>query len=385
MEEKPFTLRAHQVPDSIRMLRRLNVRATHLASLFKDSAENIRQIDKRASSDASTPGHQVISIRPAIAEFAEEDDDYWTQMRKSGPLFLRENSRRRMERLEQQILSMRKRFGQRALEPAIRILRKRIPKVIRAQQGLPLRVKTLLYAELAWYQGHAGYSTSCLEDSNIAMQCAKDGYSSSFADPYYLHQYSGAALTASLALELSHRPQQAIWYLNEAAAAEQAATGEVGSETQRQLATAYLMMGNSYDEQAKKAFAGARKAALKSGANDLTLEMTGPRQARLLEPISGWDDANQLAVMTETQFGYGSLQHRMAVNWAGAVGLLLETSSPTHEAGDRLLPVLEKDLQFGHQATVTELLRITPELKLTGNRLNRWVRFLLYENAFRKY
>jgi hypothetical protein len=385
MESFQFTLRAHQVPDSIRMLRRLNVRATHLARLFKETANNIRQIDKRASSDAFTPDQRIISIRPAIAEFAEEDADYWTQMRKSGPLFLRENSRRRMERLEQQILSMRKRFGQRALEPAIRILRERIPKVIRAQQGLPLRVKTLLFAELAWYQGHAGYAASCLDAASVAMQSAKDGFSSSFADPYFLHQYSAAALTASLALELSHRPQQAIWYLNEAAAAERAATGDVGSETRRQLATAYLMMGDRYDQQTKKAFDQAQKAALRSAADELTLEMTGQRQARLLEPISGWDDANQLAVKTREQFGYCSLQHRMAVNWAAAVGLLLETSPVTYEAIDRLLPVSANDLQFGHQATVTELLRLTPDLNLTGKRLNRWVRFLLYENAFRKY
>jgi hypothetical protein len=109
--------------------------------------------------------------------------------------------------------------------------------------------------------------------------------------------------------------------------------------------------------------------------------MNCDRQQNLLVPSAGWEKALNLLAITKKSFGEFSLQHVMATNWAAAVGFCLDSPTVIRQSQELLSGLMKLNLPFVHQGTITKLLSITPELKLSAELRDIWVRFALYQNA----
>jgi hypothetical protein len=73
----------------------------------------------------------------------------------------------------------------------------------------------------------------------------------------------------------------------------------------------------------------------------------------------------------------------MAMNWAAAVGLKIDSVSSEDLAQELLTTLSTCNEPFAHQGTITKLLSITPSLKLASQMKDRWIRFALYQNVAR--
>lgn len=74
----------------------------------------------------------------------------------------------------------------------------------------------------------------------------------------------------------------------------------------------------------------------------------------------------------------------MVTTWTAAAALMAGTRSLEYEAVALLDANRDLASRFGHQATVTKLLRMTPELNLYPLLRSRFIRRALYENTFQK-
>ncbi|HZL46743.1 MAG TPA: hypothetical protein VFC28_10990, partial [Opitutaceae bacterium] len=110
--------------------------------------------------------------------------------------------------------------------------------------------------------------------------------------------------------------------------------------------------------------------------------MTGTRHINLLGKPD-WDGALRVMEMVENTFPSDSLEASMTRHWAAACGLLTGDGR-VRRRGQELLAVNQQTAaRFGHQATVSKLLSLTPELGLSRGLEAIWVRKALYQNAFR--
>jgi hypothetical protein len=73
----------------------------------------------------------------------------------------------------------------------------------------------------------------------------------------------------------------------------------------------------------------------------------------------------------------------MTRHWAAACGLLTGDGNIRQRARELLAVNQPTAARFGHQATVSKLLSLTPELGLSRGLEAIWVRKALYQNAFR--
>jgi hypothetical protein len=121
---------------------------------------------------------------------------------------------------------------------------------------------------------------------------------------------------------------------------------------------------------------------LNEAQQPIQLLMTGRRQTNLLGKVE-WERALELATAARQSFGPASLEAGMALHWAVACGFSTGSPSIEQQALDSLDSALEIGSQFGHQATIHQLLSITAELGLDVRLRAAWVRRALYENAFR--
>jgi len=152
----------------------------------------------------------------------------------------------------------------------------------------------------------------------------------------------------------------------------------------RQRGVALFQLGNKHDDEARTSFAQSEHQMRKLGEGESEAQalMTGTRHINLLGKPD-WDGALRVMEMVENTFPSDSLEASMTRHWAAACGLLTGDGR-IRQRGQELLAVNQQTAaRFGHQATVSKLLYLTPELGLSRGLEAIWVRKALYQNAFR--
>jgi predicted nucleotidyltransferase len=91
-----------------------------------------------------------------------------------------------------------------------------------------------------------------------------------------------------------------------------------------------------------------------------------------------WDKALELAEDVKNVYGEQSMQYAVAAKSAALVGLKLATVDAT-ETALQLLDAISPGSTSATPHRVRNILSITPELKLSSDDLDRWLRFAMNE------
>jgi hypothetical protein len=104
------------------------------------------------------------------------------------------------------------------------------------------------------------------------------------------------------------------------------------------------------------------------------LAMIGLRQQAFLNPHWGWEKALELTAAVQAAYRVQSMQYEIAAKSAALVGLKLATQEAT-ETSLKLLDAISPDATQG----VRNILSITPDLNLSVEDRDRWLRFAMNE------
>jgi hypothetical protein len=121
---------------------------------------------------------------------------------------------------------------------------------------------------------------------------------------------------------------------------------------------------------------------LGEGSSEAQIRMTGGRHTNLIGKPN-WDGAMSVMEIVSDTFLPDSLEASMTRHWAAACGFLTDDGHIRQRAAELLQENQTTATRFGHQATISKLLSITPELGLPKGLQALWVRKSLYQNAFR--
>jgi hypothetical protein len=158
----------------------------------------------------------------------------------------------------------------------------------------------------------------------------------------------------------------------------------LGSDYYRQRGVALFQLGSSHDDEARKSFQQSEQQMrrLGEGGSEAQVLMTGIRHINLLG-MPDWEGTLRVMDAASSTFAPDSLEISMARHWAAACGLLIDDG----RIRQRVMELLDENQttagRFGHQATISKLLSITPELGLPRGLMAIWVRKALYQNRFR--
>lgn len=365
---------ARNLGPEIELLRSFEISASRIARLLEESAANIRKISERSQYFKSI---QICVPAPPVRQPRVKE------------LLLYGQKRRTVEQLEWEMEETFNRYansyrfakGAKALESLLQ-------KVSAPTNPRRIRLRARIHHHIAWFAIQQGKARSALSHGLFSMELSREAYRDSW-DKADLNCYVETALIVSMAAHLSaegHNRSEThslaiLWLAEEAA---EAARNPRGSEHFRQRGSALFQLG--YEDQARKSFIEAmQKARDKNEARDENhVQMIGGRFLNLLGKTPDWDKAQELLLNVEQTFGKRSLEYAINVNYTTAAGFL--TDDPTIEK-DALKILLSNTAlidPFGRQATVSKLLSITPELKLTPAQKSRWIKQVLRANALRK-
>jgi hypothetical protein len=180
-----------------------------------------------------------------------------------------------------------------------------------------------------------------------------------------------------------HLPEESLKYIRAADEANEAAGQLPGSEHLRQRGTAFIQMGSRYDDLADKLLrlASERMEIKNEADHPVDLLMTGLRRRAFLDPEWGWEKSLDLVKAIENCYGKNSMQRAVAAKSAAAVGMKLADPKINETALALLEGTEQASLTPG---ILTQILSITPYLRLTGDDLDRWLRFAFHETPSQK-
>ncbi len=377
-----FDPAATQLGPAIALLRSFGVPAPRIARLLNVTTGNIRQIDLRAQHPKRDNLEFPKPLSDADLEFAAQHDP----LRFELPVPLYGKEKAQVEEIEAKVEAMRQEYaGKYQFQEGILRLKTLQRYVLRASHPRRIRLKARIQQHIAWFHVHNGYSASAITHATIAMQLSLDAYHEGTQDPVDLNRYVESALIASNACLLSRRPKDALALLDLAREAAHATRSTRSSEHFRQRGTALLQIGISADDETRKQYEQAAETMKRNdeARDEHHLKMVGTRQSNLLDPNRGWDNAQEPIAWARESFGRDTLEYRMNLNWGAACALQTGNANDIEIAIVLLSGDGANAKKFGHQATITKLLLITPGLKLTPAQIMIWVRFVLYENAYR--
>ena len=368
-------IRAHQVPASIRFLRALDVPAMRLAEIFGESADNIRHIDVRSYRDQLTTPQPAGLDRDDLALLRLTADERRSQFGRNIQ-GIRLRSKQDLDQVEAAVWAIFRSHQSVGFEEGYEALLIMRPGAANARHGQALKVRLLLEEKLAWFAQSLGMIQTALEHAQRAMELAVDAFRESAGEKGYLLRYGEAALIASLCLQKMHQPELAFAFIKAADEANIAAGQLPGSEHLRQRGASFIQMGSLYNELANKALEWApRRMQRKNEArHPIDLAMNGLRQQAFLKPAWGWEKALELADDVKATYGGDSMQYSVAARSTATVGLKLATPEST-ETSLKLLNTISPAAPHG----VRNILSITPDLKLSDEDRDRWLRFAMNE------
>lgn len=262
-------------------------------------------------------------------------------------------------------------------------------RALAPQGGYPssalwFRFKARLHQHAAWFRLHLGMTTSAFEHARLALDLSHLAFKER-RQGLDLRRISESCLIAAQAAVLASDPQTALKLLDLAAEASARISDPLGSEHFRLRGTACLQLASDAElERLPSYFEKAAAAMLEKQEclNDGQLMLASERHLALLGNPNV-DMAARVVEQVEKDFPPQSLERAMAVNWAAACAL--STGSPETAAyANKLLEGGNvQSGPFGHQATCSFLLSITPRIGLNPEFRRAWIRRALYENSSR--
>jgi len=368
-------IRARQVPRSVRFLRALYVPATRLAGIFGESADNIRHIDSRSYKEEPNTPKPATFDREDFALLSLSPDERMAEaIRQIQGLRLR--SKQNLDQIEATVWAIFQNHKSVGLEQGFDALLLILPGVANARHGQALRIRLLIEEKLAWFALPLNRIDQALRHARRSMKLAIRAFRESAGDKSYLLRYGESALVASICLQKMHRPEQAFDFIKAADEVNIAAGQLPGSEHLRQRGASFIHMGAKYDDLANKALTSAPKRMRRKNeaGHPVDLAMNGLRQQAFLNPAWGWDKSLELASEAMAVYGEASMQYGVAAKSAALVGLKLATTEAT-EISLQLLDTISPVAANG----VSNILSITPDLKLSDEDRDLWLRFAMNE------
>lgn len=244
-----------------------------------------------------------------------------------------------------------------------------------------LRLAAKLHQHLAWFYVHSGFTTSSIAEAGYSIKLYEIVYHNT-GDKDALRELGGSCLISSNSRLIQGHARPALTALNLAQQATLAADVRLNSEYFQQTGVALFQARQ--DMMAKKMFERATKTIPDIDVKDgtMTLKMASDRFLNLIAvPFPKVDDELILLDEAKAVYGADSLEAAMCVHWAAACALATDSLKAQAIALDLIGRNQSYAARFGHQATIAKLLPIAVELPARKRAL--WVRFALYQNAYR--
>jgi hypothetical protein len=202
-------------------------------------------------------------------------------------------------------------------------------------------------------------------------------------DPSDLQFITQIALVCSHSHLLQNQPVQAEACLDLVRQAAAVAKRPTPADYFRQSGVAAFQRGD--DLAARCAFEQAATALADQEPNrsELDIRFTSARHTAALEPVD-WEGARSLLGEIGHAFGEDRLHFCMMTHWTVAAGFQTDSPRIVQESSDLLERIRLAAMRFGHQATISRLLALTPDLRLPPSLRRTWVRKLMYVNAFQE-
>jgi hypothetical protein len=371
---------------AIARLHALGLSAKRLAELFDTNAGYINVLAHRGRLRAAKQRDASGVIRPAIASLSpKEVIDAKLALRiraEEDGVELTPKKIRNLEWLEFQMeeIAGTGRNSYQFLQATHRLT------ALKTYIGYPsetgrLKLAAKLHQHLAWFYTHSGLATTFNAEADHSIRLYEIVYHNT-GDKDALRELGGSCLIRSNSRLSDGDGEAAFRSLNLSEEATLSANLALNSEYYQQRGVALFQ--TRQDAAAKKMFERARKTIpdsdVKNGA--MTLKMSSDRFLNLIAaPFPKMED--ELGLLDEARAVYGSdsLEAVMCAHWAAACALSTDSKAAHLLALDLIQENLAKVSRFGHQATISKLLPIA--LELPANKRPLWVRFALYQNAYR--
>jgi hypothetical protein len=364
------------MPQAIRFLRKLDVPATRLAGILGETADNIRHIDNRAYADSPVQTDPIGFDRDDFALLQLSSEAREAQLRRNIQ-GIRLRSKQDLDQVEATVWAIFDSHRSVGLEEGYETLLAMLPGVANARHGNALKVRLLIEEKLAWFALPLKRIETALDHAQRAMNLAVEAFQESAGARSYLLRYSEAALVASICVQKLHQPNRAFALIQLADEANIAAGQLPGSEHLRQRGASFIHLGQSYDYLADKALSQAPTRMLRNNEarHEVDLAMNGLRQRAFLNPAWGWDKSIALADAVRSVYGNTSMQYEVAAKSAALAGLKYATAESIAQS----LKLLKEVSPENAASDVPHILSITPELKLSPQNLDLWLRFAMNE------
>jgi hypothetical protein len=372
-------LHAHRFPKAIQLLRRLGVPSARIAMAFGDDADNIRHIDNRAYGKSAVQNQEPVSFTKDDLRLAKLTEDQRARRARLNLAGLRIRTKLDLERTETLVWQIFRNHESIGFEDGYEALIAILPGVANARYGQARTVKLLIHEKLAWFAMPMGRIQKALRHARTAMETAVEAFRDSAGNREYLLRYGEAALVASVCSQKLHAPKDAFRFIELADEANVIAGQLPGSEHLRQRGAALIQMGSRYDDVATRmlTLAPMRMEEKDEAKHPIDLLMIGLRQRAFLDPVMRWEESLELVQAIEDHYGKRSFQRAIAAKSGAAAGLKLADPS----INDIAISLLEGgDLGSVEPGNLTQILSITPYLNLTGDSLDRWLRFAFQDS-----
>lgn len=381
--EGPIDLRPKlaDLAPAVYWLRQHDVPVARLAAVFVTDSGHIRQLAFRGKSS----GLRFYSISDSLDLLLARPTQSIRSRLAIRPhedfVLLSPKQKQRIDFMKGEIGTIVADASATFLERVARV-RKLLPLIGYAAGVDRIRLLAFLRQRLGWLFVHSGYCSSAFSEAQAAINLAHVAYNER-GQPEDLRSLTESCLIASNACLLACDPATALRFLDLARQASERIGDLRGSEHYRQCGVALFQMGQ--DEPAEKAFDNAVTAmdSKAEAENTAHILMTGSRHVGLLGKLS-FDRDLEMLEQVEKDYFQSSLQHSMALNWAAACGLGVDSPAVELAASEMARHSVAVSGAFGHQATTAKLLALTPELGLDPRVRREWIRHALYSNAFRQ-
>jgi hypothetical protein len=378
----PASLNVNRLGTTFRWLRNAGVSSSRIGSLLRLSPVHVRVIASRGHGEMGLKIAEI-GIKPVL-QVPDSDEYQELGIREPAPEDI-DGDRALVDRaeIESELQSILVEYGKgHQYGGGIKRLLQSLKGIGYPSDAGLLTLSATIHRHLGWFHANSGHSRSSLYHAEKSMALCRAAYSISDQDED-VEGYIEAALVGANACLLHRQPEAALKLLNRAEEAAEYIERPLGSQHNRLAGVAYFQQGE--DGIAKTKFQNAMHLdeRIDNVESASTIWMNGHRHLPLLSKIPNLDIAMETRQRVREWFGDEGLEFSMSANWAAACGLATGSPEAIIEAREILHENSARSAQYGHQATVTLLLSILPELGLQPNVVKNFVRVALYENAAR--
>lgn len=362
---------------TFRWLLNHGVSSETIGGAFGTSAGNVRVIASRQYEPMSLTQAAPLTAKPSLAD---------KEKLKIRPAFdeVLDTKRRRLalESVREKLAAATEAAQtQYQFEKGVRDLWRILPEVGYPADSRRVDLLGQIHFQISWLLGHLGRSAAAVRHSHYAMDLFRAAWHES-GDRSTVDRFVLGGLVQSQSLLLSHQSNAAIEVLDLIADAAASVSSPLGSDHFRQRGIAALQLHEDAQAAAMFKLSDSKMIEFNEAKSQAQLNMTGDRYIHLLG-IPHVDNMQELRYLAGSTFGPDGLETSMMTHWVAAAAFSTGSSPLEGEAMELLHENAVTAARFGHQATIGVLLRAIPSLGLYGHLQRKFVRFALYENAFR--